>query len=216
MIRPSHPLVYLITDRRSLPAKSGDQRGLLIDLIRRAVDAEVDLVQIRERDLPASTLLSLIDEALAIARSSGTRILVNDRVDVALCAGAGVHLTTRSMIPEVVRQSFGRELLLGLSTHSLPEAVAGERGGADFIVFGPVFETESKAAHGPPTGVDALAAVAKDVEIPVLALGGITEDDMHLAIQAGAAGIAGISMFQQTKDLATIVKKARSLPLKQK
>ncbi|HWC76319.1 MAG TPA: thiamine phosphate synthase, partial [Blastocatellia bacterium] len=79
MIRPSHPLVYLITDRRSLPAKSGDQRRLLIDLIRRAVDAEVDLVQIREKDLPAGTLLSLIDEALAIARSSGTRILVNDR-----------------------------------------------------------------------------------------------------------------------------------------
>lgn len=103
------------------------------------------MVQIRERDLSARDLLSVADAATAAAEpASNTIILINDRADVAACAGAGVHLTTRSMTADVVRRAFGPSMPIGVSTHSLEEAQEAEQNGADFVVFGPVFETESK------------------------------------------------------------------------
>lgn len=178
----------------------------LIDYITRAVDAGIDMVQIRERDLSARDLLFVADAARAIAKDRNTLILVNDRSDVAACAGAGVHLTARSMTADMVRRAFGVSMPVGVSTHSLEEAEEAEQRGADFIVFGPVFETESKKVYGPPVGLDALAAVTARVKIPVLAIGGINLVNFRETLDRGAAGVAGISLFARAEDLSSVVR----------
>jgi thiamine-phosphate pyrophosphorylase len=205
---PAKPLVYLITDRLSLPATPNHKHTTtpdLTDFIERALTAGVDLLQIREPDLPARDILAVAEAAVQKAQKTGAQVLVNDRADIAKCAGAGVHLATRSLPPETVRRVFGLELIIGASTHSLEEAMAAEKGGADFVVFGPVFETASKREYGPPVGVEALSAASRCVRIPVLALGGITPANFHETLEAGAAGIAAISMFARTGDLEAVV-----------
>ena len=184
---------------------SGSDLAFLIDFINRAVAAGVDMVQVRERDLPARDIAYLAETVAKSARLAGARVLVNDRADIAACAADGVHLTTRSLTAGVVRRAFGSELLVGVSTHNLDEASAAERGGADFIVFGPIFETASKEAYGEPVGVEALAETAARLSIPVLALGGITLSNFQQTLDAGAAGVAGISIFAEAPDLAKLV-----------
>jgi len=153
------------------------------------------MLQIRERDLPARVLYRLTKAVTDRVRERGTMVLVNDRADIAACTGAGVHLTTRSLTAEVVRSAFGKDIVIGVSTHNREEAETAERGGADFIVFGPVFETAGKAEYGEPVGLDALRRVATSSRIPVIALGGLKPTNFHQALDAGAAGVAGISMF---------------------
>ncbi len=167
------------------------------------------MVQIRERDLSARDLLSVADAAAA-EPISNTIMLVNDRADIAACAGAGVHLTTRSMTTDVVRRAFGPSMPIGVSTHSLGEAQEAEQKGADFVVFGPVFETESKKIYGPPVGTKALGEVAARVSIPVLALGGINLSNFRQTLDCGAAGIAGISLFAGAEDLSSLVRAIKS------
>lgn len=167
----------------------------LIDFIEQTVNAGVDMVQIRERDLTGRDLYELAQAVTHRLRGKDTLITINDRADIAACTGAGVHLTTRSLNAEVVRREFGPEILIGVSTHSQAEAQAAEQSGADFIVFGPVFETASKAEYGAPVGVEALRAVSTGLSIPVIALGGINLSNFLEALNAGAAGVAGISMF---------------------
>lgn len=153
------------------------------------------MVQIRERDL---TVRDIYDLARGVTeRLAGEQALVtiNDRADIAACAGTGVHLTTRSLTAEVVHREFGPEMLIGVSTHDRAEAEAAAIGGADFIVFGPVFETSSKVQYGEPAGIEALRDVSAGLSIPVIALGGIKPSNFREALAAGAAGIAGISMF---------------------
>jgi len=156
------------------------------------------MVQIRERDLAARDLYYLTKAVTERLSGRGTLVLVNDRADIAASAGAGVHLTTRSLTAEVVRAAFGPDFLIGVSTHNQEEAEAAESGGADFIVFGPVFETPSKAEYGEPVGTAALHRVAASSSIPVIALGGITQSNCQEALDAGAAGVAGISMFTKS------------------
>ena len=202
------PLVYLITDRlslRSTPKSRCAIRASLVEFIERAFAAGVDILQIRERDLPAREILSITEAAVRIARNSGGRVMVNDRADVARCAGCGVHLTTRSIGIEAVKRAFGAEMMIGASTHNLEEVVAAENAGADFVVFGPVFETSSKLSYGPPVGVASLRAVARSVRIPVFALGGITLANFHETLDAGAAGIAAISLFARAADLERVI-----------
>jgi thiamine-phosphate pyrophosphorylase len=177
----------------------------LIDFLRAAIAAGVDLIQLRERDLPARDVLAIADAIAGDAEQAGTSLLINDRADIAACAGAGVHLTTRSMKADTVRRAFGAQMLIGASTHSLDEARAAASEGADFIVFGPVFETESKKKYGPPLGLAALREVTREVTIPVIALGGIKPDNLQDALGAGAAGVAAISMFIETDDLRQLV-----------
>lgn len=153
------------------------------------------MVQIRERDLTGRDLYELAQAVTDRLRGKDTLITINDRADIAACTGAGVHLTTRSLNADVVRREFGPQFLIGASTHSQAEAQAAEQSGADFIVFGPVFETASKAEHGAPVGVDALREVSTCLSIPVFALGGINLSNFREALSAGAAGVAGISMF---------------------
>ena len=190
------PIIYPITSGKANPHE-------ILRLVRAAVDAGVPLFQIREKSLPARVLYELVARAVEITHGSRTRLLVNDRADIARAAGAdGVHLTTQSLPVEVVRSLFGAEFLIGVSTHSLDEARAARAGGADFVVFGPVFETESKRGFGEPQGLNKLAEVARELgEFPVVAIGGITLDNVDQCFQAGARGIAAIRLLNDTENL---------------
>jgi thiamine-phosphate pyrophosphorylase len=184
-------LLCYITDRRQLRSVS------LAAMIRETLHAGVDMVQIREKDLTSRELVALVEEALTLKVGAGgagpgpnavrpylagteygrggARVVVNDRVDVALAGGAdGVHLAAHSMPVDVVRRIAPRPFVIGVSCHSLGEAMAAESGGADYLVLGPVFETPSKLGYGPPLGLEKLRNVTSQIRIPVLALGGIT------------------------------------------
>jgi thiamine-phosphate pyrophosphorylase len=209
-------MLCYVTDRHSLPVAAGASRtAALVDRIRATAAAGVDWIQLREKDLDARPLFDLAARSMAAAREAGgASVLINDRLDVAWAAGAaGVHLGEASLPPgEVVhaRQRRGpRGFLVGVSCHSREAAQAAERAGADYIFFGPVFATPSKPAFGPPQGLAALAAVSGAVRIPVLAIGGIAAENAASCLEAGAAGIAGIRLFQQDRDLAAVLEKIR-------
>ncbi|HEV8428175.1 MAG TPA: thiamine phosphate synthase [Pyrinomonadaceae bacterium] len=207
------PIIYPITSGATTPQTTPDDPQFLaiLKLVRAAVDSEVPLFQIREKLLSARVLYELVRRAVSITRSSKTRLLLNDRSDVARAAGAdGVHLTAYSLRARVVRKTFGSEFLIGVSTHSLAEARAAQAAGADFVVFGPVFETESKRAFGPPQGVDKLGEVTRELgEFPVLAIGGITLENVAECFEVGSVGIAGISLLNLAENLNNIVETIR-------
>lgn len=150
--------------------------------------------------------------AAGIAKGSATRLLINDRSDIAAASGAdGVHLTTNSLPAEVVRRAFGDQFLIGTSTHSLEEAMLAARGGADFIVYGPVFDTVSKREYGSALGLTSLARVSSELApFPVLALGGVTLGNVPDCIRAGAKGVAAIRMFNDPDRLHEVVKAIRA------
>ena len=204
------PITYLITGGKTTAATkpSSKEFSRVLKLIEAAAAAGISLVQIRERDLTAATVYELALRTAAITRGSGTRVLINDRADIAAAAGAaGVHLTMRSLDAAVIRQSFGAEFLIGVSTHSSAEAHRAFDDGADFIVFGPVFDTASKQIYGAPVGLERLNEVAHDLSpFPVLALGGVNSENVRECLRAGAAGIAGISVFSEADDLRGIVR----------
>lgn len=168
-------------------------------------------MQIREKHLSATVLYQLATSAAGITRGTATKLLVNDRADIAAAAGAdGVHLTTSSLPTAVVRRSFGDRFLIGVSTHSLGEASLARSSGADFVVFGPVFETTSKREYGAPLGLNNLATVCAELSpFPILALGGVTLDNVAECIRAGAGGVAAISMLQQPERLADVAAEVR-------
>ena len=188
------PIIYPITSGRTTPQTIPD----LLRFLQAVVTAQLPIVQIREKSLPARARYELTARAVEITRGSNTRLLVNDRVDIALAAGAdGVHLTAQSLPADVVRNICGPEFLIGTSTHSLAEARAAQTAGADFVVFGPIFDTESKRAFGEPQGLDKLREVTSELgQFPVLAIGGITRENFAACVDAGASGIAGISLFE--------------------
>ena len=201
------PIVCYVTDRKAL---AGDRSlPALLDVIRAAAAAGVDWVQIREKDLPARELFALVREAVALAsvrpgsiRARSIKVIVNDRLDVALAASAaGVHLGHASApAREVVRWcragNAPADFLVGVSCHSLEGAQEAENAGASYTYFGPIYETPSKIPFGKPHGVDELAQVAKAVSLPVIAIGGVNESNAPECIRAGAAGVAAIRMVQ--------------------
>jgi len=200
------PLVYLITDRRNLgPTADDPGSARLIGFLERAIPCGIDLVQLREPDLPARELFLLTKKIVEMAGPHCCKVLVNDRADIAASCGAGVHLTTRSLRPAVVRRTFGSGLLMGVSTHSHQEVREAQDGGADFVVFGPVYPTRTKEQYGPPAGIGPLQDVTSRFTVPVLGLGGINETNFHQVLNAGAAGIAGISIFIDSPDLASLI-----------
>jgi thiamine-phosphate pyrophosphorylase len=139
-------------------------------------------------------------------------LLVNDRSDIAGAAGAdGVHLTAQSLPVAVVREIYGPEFVIGVSTHSLDEARAARAGGADFVVFGPVFETDSKRVYGEPQGLDKLHEVTGALgEFPVVAIGGITIENVGECFAAGASGVAAIRLLNDVDQLLDRIHKIRS------
>ena len=215
------PLLCYVTDLRAIPsAESGGARDTLLERIGAAAAAGVDWIQIREKHLTAKECSALVRDAMmrvskATPGSAATRVLVNDRLDVALAAKAGgVHLAENSLPPEEAKRlarerGHEHDFLVGVSCHSLEVAKAAEQGGADYIFFGPVFATPSKAAYGPPQGLERLAEVCRAVSIPVLAIGGITFENFASSISAGASGIAAIRLFQDAADLPALVQSLR-------
>jgi len=170
-----------VTDRRQAD---------VLGCVQRAIRDGVDLIQVREKDLPARELLELVSKVRDLAAESKTRIVVNDRVDIALASGLhGVHLPSNGLPPHLVRPLVK---LLGISAHTLAEAKEAESAQADFVIFGPIFESPGKKA----IGLEPLQKVTAAVRIPVLAIGGITAANSREVLKAGAAGFAGIRIFQ--------------------
>ncbi len=201
----SHPLLCYITDR------SGVSGGDVLAVIEQAIAAGVDLIQIREKNLPTTLLLTLVEAAVSRARGTASRVLVNDRLDVALAAGAdGVHLPASGFPVAEVRRQYPA-LLIGASCHNLDELRRAEQGGADFAVFGPVFRPLSKESVMPALGLERLTEAARAVRIPVLALGGITVENAADCLRAGAAGLAAITLFQKSPDLKQTVSQLLAL-----
>ncbi len=187
--------LYLVTDRKQTGGRP------LVQAVESALRGGARLVQLREKDLSGLALTQLGDDLRAATRRHGALLLVNDRVDVALAVEAdGAHLAGASMRPEDVRPLLGPERWIGVSAHSLAEAKEAEAGGADFVAFGPVFETPSKASYGPPVGLDALRAARQALSIPVLAIGGIKAGNVAGVARAGADGFAVISAILADPD----------------
>ena len=210
------PLLCYVTDRRSLAGSPRLAIDLQLQKIEQAAKAGVDWIQIREKDLSGRELAELVERAMTRV-GSGSAVLVNDRVDVGCASGAsGVHLGEHSLPPEEARrlasQCRPREnFIVGVSAHSLEGAMVAEQAGADYVIFGPVYATPSKANFGQPQGVQRLQEICKRLTIPVLAIGGITLANAGDCLSAGAAGIAAIRLFQNAANLDDLVRELRKV-----
>lgn len=221
---PRSPILCYVTDRHSLPPSPLNEH--LLQAIEKAARAGVDWIQLREKDLSAKACAALTREAsLRVGNASSrqslaARLLVNDRLDVAVAAGAGgVHLGESSLPVEEAkrllqdfshRQPLPDGFLVGVSCHSLESAISAANAGADYVFFGPVFATPSKAAFGAPQGLERLAAVCRSVSIPVFAIGGITVENAAACFNAGTSGIAAIRQFQDAADVGNVVQAIRA------
>jgi thiamine-phosphate pyrophosphorylase len=187
--------LYLVTDRTRTAGRP------LLQVVEAALQGGVDAVQLREKDLSTAELCDLASRLRTLTRRYGARLLINDRIDVALTVGAdGAHLPVNSFAPDDARRLLGAQALIGVSTHSLEQAEAATAGGADFIVFGPVFETPSKRAFGTPVGLPALARISAKVAAPIFAIGGITVDRVESVRRCGARGVVVISAILEADD----------------
>jgi thiamine-phosphate pyrophosphorylase len=200
--------VQFVTDRHATNGRP------LLSIVTAALEGGASLVQLREKDLAGAALLGLASEVVAEARrvaGDRARVVVNDRLDVALSAkAAGVHLPASGLPVAAVRQRVKSRLLVGRSVHSLAEAREAEKAGADYLVFGPVFATPSKEAYGEPQGVDALRKVVASVRIPVWAIGGITPETAASLRGVPIAGVAAISAIASAADPAEVVRALRA------
>jgi thiamine-phosphate pyrophosphorylase len=222
--RERRKLCY-VTDRQSLAGGNASSIGALLRKIEEVLSARVDWVQIRERDLAGKEVAGLVQEALHKAAElpngpSTTRILINDRVDVAIAGRAGgVHLAENSLhvgdVKELLRRvgavSVRDNFLVGVSCHSWEAAEVASGSGADYIFFGPVFATPSKAAFGAPQGLQRLEHVCRTLSVPVIAIGGVSLENAASCISAGASGIAAIRLFQDAPDVKSQVALLRDL-----
>ena len=204
------PILYYITDSSQLRRPQE-----LLESIRAAYDVGVDWVQIREKQMATRDLFRLVEQALALPEKGNGRLLVNERLDVALACGTdGVHLPADSLPVAVVRNAvpagWPAKWLVGVSCHSPAEVEAAAREGASFAVLGPVFDTPGKR---PPLGLEPLRQACRSValrQFPVLALGGVTLENAGTCFEAGAAGFAAIRLFQSA-DIARVVAHLRKL-----
>lgn len=201
------PFVCLITEGRTNPDNYSSQLPELLHTIRDAVSDGVNIVQVRERDLSARLLLEFVRQVVSELEETNALVLVNDRADVAVAAGAhGIHLRESSLSAEVVREHFGHDLVIGVSTHSVDGARSASVSGADFLFFGPVFDSPGK---GRPTGTAELQAVCTAVgDFPVLALGGIDGENVEQVFDVGASGVAGIRSMRDRAERRRIVSAA--------
>ena len=214
-------IFYYITDRKQFAGTAAEQRARLLAKIAEASRAGVDLIQLREKDLSARDLESLAKEAVRVVRENAggkrTRLLINSRIDVAIAAEAdGVHLRGNDIAASEARVIFTkagvRKPVIGVSCHSVFEVRLAESHGADFAVFGPVFEKSGAAGQGlaglraacgqvPARGVEAAVPAG---QMPVLVVGGVSRDNAAACVQAGAAGVAAIRLFQEN-DIASVI-----------
>lgn len=188
------PVICLVTDRRGC---GGDWENELVRRIGAAARAGVHLIQIRERGLEARDHVRLVSRCVAEVAGTAARVVVNDRLDIALAAGAhGVHLPAGGVAAARIRDAVPCHFAIGRSIHSVEEAVdVSQEGGVDYLIFGTVFPSASKP-WAAPTGVQRLRAACAAVALPVLAIGGVTLDRMDAVARAGASGFAAIGLFQ--------------------
>ncbi len=201
-VRTDRPIIYLITRGEATSDNLAETGPQILEIIKLAVSERVNLIQIREKRLTARELFELTKTAAGLTRGTATSLLVNDRADIALAAGAdGVHLTAGSLSANIIRDLVPTRSIIGVSTHTLEAAEAAARGRADFVVFGPVFETPGKDVKG----LSELADVCKRLgDLPVLGLGGINEGNYASVLNAGASGIAAIRSLNDRASLTSI------------
>ncbi len=180
--------LYLVTDRKLTSGRD------LLWVLEQALQGGVKGIQLREKDLGGGDLFYLAEKVKALCDAHHTSLLINDRVDVAMAVdAAGVHLGGASISVQTARRLIGDHKLIGVSTHSLAEAEASEQAGADFLVFGPVYFTSSKAPYGDPLGLDPLKKVVEKISIPVYSIGGIKADNIAEVRATGTKGVSLIS-----------------------
>jgi len=211
----SKPILYLITPgataETTTPADEEFQE--ILHQVSAAVAAGIQLIQLREKNLTARVLFELTERVMEIVRGTSTKVLVNDRAEIAKGTRAdGVHLTKRSLEADIVRKTFGPNFLIGVSTHSHVEARRARDAGADFVVFGPIFPTQSKKEYGPPLGIGKLSEVAHELRpFPVLTIGGVSNENAGECLRAGASGVAAITLFSEPETLKTNAEIVRRL-----
>ena len=188
--------LLLVTDRQQTKGRP------LISVLTQALKAGSPAIQLRERDLATKDLLALADEIQQLATPRGSQLLMNDRLDLALSLeGAGVHLRSNSLPVSVARRIIGPHRLLGVSVHSVNEAVEAEAGGADYVVLGPIYDTPSKHMYGPPLGLAKLEEAARAVRVPIIGIGGATPARACDMRRAGAFGVAVITAVLGAEDV---------------
>ncbi len=191
--------LYLITDRKLFSDSDS-----FFESVKGALKAGVKAIQLREKDLSTRELLGMAYRMRVLTSEYRARLFINDRTDIALCAEAdGVHLGQESLPAYAVRKAAGGRLLIGVSAHSLQEAHIAEKEGADFITFGPLYQTPSKLKYGRPVGLEALNKVAGEIGLPVFGIGGIKRDTIKAVMHSGAGGIALISGILGEADTKT-------------
>lgn len=207
-MKNAKPLIYLITDGTLNNENYPERSKKLLDLIEVAINCGVSMIQLREKQLPAGLLFKLASKTVELRKKSNTKILLNDRADIALAAKAdGVHLTANSISAKIIRQYFPKDFLIGVSTHLRKEVIDAKNDGADFCVFSPIFHTPDK---GEPKDLADLSKVVETAnEFPVLALGGINERNFAETLKTGASGIAAIRLLNNSETLPQIVKKIK-------
>jgi thiamine-phosphate pyrophosphorylase len=206
------PLIYLITDGETTDENYTERKSEILKLIETAIQAEISLIQIREKRLSTRLIFQLAKESARLTRKTGTKLLINDRADIALAAKAdGVHLTVDSLSAEIIRRSFPKKFIVGVSAHTVEEAETAKSQGANFITFSPVFSSPGK---GEPQGIEKLREVCERLDpFPVVALSGINETNYTEILETGASGFAAIRFLNNEKNLrklATIYTKKRT------
>ena len=193
--------LLLVTDRHRTRGRA------LSSTLRQSVEAGLPAVQLRERDLSTSELLLLAQEIRSITAPRAVPLLINDRIDLMLALNLdGVHLRANSLPIAAVRRLVGPDRLIGISTHSLAEVHAANRDGADYVVFGPIFDTPSKREFGSPVGLEQLAEVCRRSAVPVFAIGGGTRASVPAGLRAGAHGVAVIGAILAQDDIAAVTR----------
>lgn len=194
------PIICIVTRGRGAP--ESDERRRLTDRLAAAVRAGANMIQVRERQFDDRLLLQFVQDVAAIVRPEGAHVIVNERIDVALAAKAdGVQLKSDSPGAADVRRIVPPGFIIGRSVHSSEEAAAVQAaGGCDYLVFGTVFPSTSKADDHPVAGLDALRRVCAATSLPVVAIGGMSPGRAGDVRAAGAAGVAAISLFAEARD----------------
>jgi thiamine-phosphate pyrophosphorylase len=180
--------LYLVTDRNQTAGRD------LLWVLEQALDGGVKAIQLREKDLSGRDLFSLAEKVCKLCQAYNAALFINDRIDVALAVdAAGVQLSQTSLPVITTRALLGPQKIIGASTHSLQEARKAEQNGADFVLFGPVYFTASKAAYGAPQGLAALKTIVDNISLPVYAIGGIKPENIESTKKLGVRGVALIS-----------------------
>jgi thiamine-phosphate pyrophosphorylase len=197
------PIVYIITEGIANEQNFSKTRAKILNLVKIAVEAKISLIQIREKQLPARNVFELAREAAKIAKHSNTKILVNDRADIALAAKAdGVHLTASSLSAEIIRRHFPEDFIIGASAHTIEKAAQAKAQGANFATLSPIFFTPGK---GEPKGLDALREVCEKLKpFPIIALGGVDETNFKAILEHGASGFAAIRFLNNAGNLEKV------------